>query len=364
MQTDTKYGQTIVTRNCNSLAQRIYPLFEQDSIVMPSRNGPVKRLKGVTTIVIERPWERVCFSGYRDCNPFFHLIEGLCMISPAPLNDVDFLSHFASNMRNFSDDGETFNAFYGTRARVSWGDQVREVIRQLTADINTRQAVINLWDPMDLWKQTKDKACNTQLLFANDGEGKITMTSFNRSNDAIWGFVTGANIVHLSMFHEYIATSVGTRMGVWTHISNNMHVYTENPQYQKCLEACALNEFERSDYYNSSDLVAFNLISEYNKVSFDFNISAAVGLMADCAQKGELLQDQFSNVFVEHTVKPMFNTWQLWKKYKKSEVTQDDVIASVNQIKAEDWNLACKGWLLRRIAKQTNSTEQQQETLT
>ncbi len=64
--------------------------------------------KGTWITEYECPRERVLFSRERDANPFFHLMESLWIL--AGREDLGFLEHFNSNMRQFSDDGTTFNA--------------------------------------------------------------------------------------------------------------------------------------------------------------------------------------------------------------------------------------------------------------
>jgi hypothetical protein len=216
-------------RNHARLAPQVYQHLLNHGIKGPSRNGEVVRMPGVTTLIVERPWERVNLDPFRDCNPFFHLMESIAML--APFNAVTFLSHFAKNMSNYSDDGTSFNAFYGTRVFETWFDQLEVIIHTLRKDPDSRQCVALLWNPEDLLKTTKDKACNLMFIFSIDEQQRLVMTTFNRSNDAIWGILTGANVVHLSFFQEYVALALQRDMGPWTHVSNNLHVYTANPKW-------------------------------------------------------------------------------------------------------------------------------------
>ena len=51
------------------------------------------------------------------------------------------------------------------------------------------------------------------------------MTVSNRSNDIIWG-TFGANAVHMSMLHEYVASALMLHVGKYTQISDSFHAYT------------------------------------------------------------------------------------------------------------------------------------------
>jgi thymidylate synthase len=67
--------------------------------------------------------------------------------------------------------------------------------------------------------------CNLQVLF-DAGLGRLNMTVTNRSNDLIWG-AYGANVVHFSFLHEYMAALTGLPVGCYYQVSNNLHIYPE-----------------------------------------------------------------------------------------------------------------------------------------
>lgn len=330
----------IEARNHSQVARLLYPILEQEGVSMPSRNGPVLRMPGVTTLWVAHPWERVNFSPERNANPFFHLIEAMAML--AGLNSVELMSYFAKNMASFSDDGERYNAFYGERLRSTWGDQLARVINELEKQPHTRQAVAQIWDPSDLYKETKDKACNLCLIFEQDyNTKKLNMTSFNRSNDAIWGMGTGANVVHLSFFQEFVACALGWEMGSWTHVSNNLHVYTENPQWEKVLKD------SRSDWclYPNLDRIALEPLFVGDHRQFT---TALQNCLADMllAIRGKTVLSEHSGYhqrFLISTVVPVFNAWQ----YRKLGYQRDHIKYALVKISAPDWHTACARWVER-----------------
>lgn len=191
---------------------------------VPTRNGPALVLPEPVVTTYLNPDERVLFNLDRDANPIFHLMESIWML--AGRNDVAFLSQFNSNMVNFSDDGVTFNAAYGYRWRKHFGfDQIAEVIRVLSSDPGSRQAIVQIWDSADLYKKTKDKACNMQIIF-DIREGRLNMSVINRSNDIWWG-AYGANAVHFSFLQEFVARALSVPLGVYRQHSHNLHLYTD-----------------------------------------------------------------------------------------------------------------------------------------
>lgn len=208
-----------------------------EGVERPSRNGPVLQFPEPVCTVYEKPTERVVFWQARDCNPFFHFFESLWML--AGRDDVAFLAQFVPRMAEFSDDGHTFHGAYGRRWR-SWfhfprHDQLPPIIEALRKNKDDRRQVLTMWDPRtDLVDQEgkKDLPCNLQVIFQVAPDGRLDMTVTNRSNDMIWG-AYGANAVHFSYLHEFMAAAIGVPVGIYRQVSNNLHVYTENPVYLK-----------------------------------------------------------------------------------------------------------------------------------
>jgi thymidylate synthase len=146
-----------VFANKDSQSRRI-PHSECPIVKKPSRNGKVLMIDEPVTITYSHPRERVLFNQARDCNPFFHLYEALWML--AGRNDVAPLAYYASKMKDFSDDGETFNGAYGDRWR--WAttdrfgddegksvDQLDILVNHLKADPTSRRAVLQMWNVED-----------------------------------------------------------------------------------------------------------------------------------------------------------------------------------------------------------------------
>lgn len=338
-------------RNHNQLAPIVYHALAQEGIAMSSRNGPVLRLPGVTALWVSKPWERVNFSPVRDCNPFFHLMEALAMLGS--FNSVKFHAYFAKNMSSFSDDGERFNAYYGERLRTTWGDQLGAIIRELRRNPESRQCVAQIWDPADLEKPTKDKACNTQLMFSINHLGQLEMTSINRSNDAIWGILSGANVVHLSFFQELVALGVGVPVGPWTHVSNNLHVYTASCAGAEMWQQLSVLD----DSYDLYEHMVFPHVPLFREPSHFEMFYSAVDIFLREAMRcieqkkaicfeptvGRYLGEVFP--FIANTAIPMFNAFQLRKLGALNDATE-----ALHSIEALDWASAAVGWVERRAA--------------
>ncbi len=335
----------ILSRNTNTLAPRVYPLLDSIGIKDASRNGDVIRFPDPVTICITHPYERVNFCPVRNANPFFHFMEAMAML--AQCNSVKFLSHFAKNIAAYSDDGQTFNAFYGTRARGEMNgtehDQLQAAISELMIRPDSRQAVVMLWDKEDQLRVTKDKACNLMMLFSIEPDMSVRMTTFNRSNDAIWGGVTGANVVHFSYFHEYVASALGLAMGAWWHTSNNLHVYESNPQWQQ-LKGIR----DGADPYTYRDMTRPLLFAPHERDWFDYELQDFMDTMIDTIDA--VSQGHYNTIsaanpsyYVNTVVRPMFNAWQCHKRQDSQSA-----LHHASAIADEAWRLSCTQWLERR----------------
>lgn len=221
-------------------------LFLADTgLVSESRNGPVLRAPGPVITEYMLPRRRVVFDPLRDANPVFHLMESLWMI--AGRRDVAPLLEYNSTFDQFAEEDGNQHGAYGYRWRRHFGfDQLESAILQLRENPLSRQVVLQMWsaeDDMNVIK--RDRPCNTTIYFdfVNDA---LNMTVCCRSNDMVLG-AYGANVVHMSILHELVASGSKLKLGSYYQFSNNFHAYTEHEITAKLLKQRLLNEsFEYS----------------------------------------------------------------------------------------------------------------------
>lgn len=298
-----------------------------------SRNGRVIVAPGPVTTSYARPRERVLWSPTRDCNPFLHLFESLWMI--AGREDVDFLSMFTKNFQQFSDDGQTLNGAYGFRwrhgAEGKGPDQIEAIIALISKDPTTRRAVITMWERNDLFNQSsKDIPCNLSIAFSVRRK-VLDMTVFNRSNDMIWG-AYGANAVHMSFLHEYVAVRTGLKVGIYHQVSNNFHVYTDLPVWER-LQSGALPA-ANFDKYVTDQAKTSPMLVNYSEDPHDFETDLDIFFeLFDRGRLSEAVLGSFRTAFFMKVVNPMLRLW-----YQPDAVDDSDL----------DWVVASKEWLTRR----------------
>lgn len=396
----------LTTRNVNTCFYEMVQGIHNGTIATvrtTSRNGDTIKIPEPCTITYQRPYERVLFDSNRDANPFFHLFECIWML--AGRNDVNPVAFFASNMRNFSDDGKTFNGAYGYRWRTAkcgtgqtwlatelvdlflddgdpvYVDQLDEIINHLKLVPDSRRVVLSMWNVQDdLMKITgveasKDVCCNLSACFSLSEHSyiaepnnttqdtgvrykKLDMTVFNRSNDLIWGAL-GANAVHFSFLQEYLACALGVRVGVYHQISNNMHVYVgqdatnnwnpelwlQNAAHAECYpRTCDLPLFVDRQRFDDECVVLVQKFAQEEPNLAD--LQAALGVLA-----GKMREP-----YLREVVLPMCSAFVAHKQRNYS-VAQYHLA----QVAAPDWKKAGTAWVERRrekwLAKQTTSSQ-------
>lgn len=235
--------QVLTVRNVNSAWHRGVALLHHEGVPESSRGGDVLVLPEPVTTVYKRPWERVLFCPSRDGNCFFHLMESMWML--AGESDARWLDQFVHDFSSrFAEKSGFMHGAYGKRWRGNFlhdskgavtRDQLTTISRMLREDPTTRRAVLTMWDPnRDLGRSMRDHPCNTQCYFRGRrmdvvGEADaytLDMMVTCRSNDIVWG-AYGANAVHMSVLHEYMAAMAGMRQGRMWQMSWNYHAYTE-----------------------------------------------------------------------------------------------------------------------------------------
>lgn len=181
----------------------------------------------------------------RHWNPWLAMSEFLWIM--AGRNDVAALKPYNRNIVKFSDDGEHLYGAYG--ARIT--DQIDDLIERLRRDPSDRRAVLSIWRPDDLTVESKDPPCNN-LVYFKLRQGKLHMTVICRSNDIHWGLYA-VNIPTFGMLQVYLAARLGVDVGVQTHFSNSLHVYTDDKRAQEITDRMLYERDQARPIYPSHE---------------------------------------------------------------------------------------------------------------
>lgn len=310
-------------QNVNEAYANLLKVVYEQGVQVETRNGKAMTLASPVFLAVHSPCQRVLFDPVRNCNPFFHVMEGLWML--AGRNDVEFVAQFNQGMRQYSDNGLSFNAAYGHRWRHHFGyDQIVRVCNMLENDPSTRRCVISMWDGHeDLGGDGRDYPCNTSIT-CRVVDGALDFIINNRSNDLIFG-LCGANAVHMSMLQEYMARRIGVKVGTWYHLTANLHVYEQH----------------------------YDLLDKYAEVKTLFPYPTPAPLVhnweqfdIECSALCEGRRTDFEEPFMKDVAAPMARAWAHWKE-------GNDILAELecNNVLSYDWYIACKGWIGRAKEK-------------
>jgi thymidylate synthase len=175
----------------------------------------------------------------RDLNFRFMIGEWIWIQSGR--RDVAWIEKYNKQIAQFSDDGITFRGAYGPRLAM----QVPTLLNLLRKDADTRQAVVRIFNDVDLSRATKDVPCtlSLQLLLR---QGKLHSVMTMRSNDLWLGFPYDA--FNFSQLTNSIAGELGVETGSFTLQAGSSHLYEQDwDKVQEVLE-CYVDKqfFERS----------------------------------------------------------------------------------------------------------------------
>lgn len=357
----------VTGQNVNEVYRLGLSLLDTAGEIVPSRNGRVLRVANPVTTVYQCPTERVLFDEQRDANPFFHLFESLWML--AGRNDVRTLDRILPTFKQFSDDGVTFHGAYGYRWR-HWPvptttytkelDQLAIAVRMLRENPSSRRVVISMWDPVrDLDATGLDIPCN-DLIKVAIVTGKLDLTVFNRSNDAIYGCY-GANAVHMSVLQEYLAAMIGVPVGRYVQISTDFHAYLDTPYRWESYWPLAVKTAQWTDPYARPSITGraiapFPLVTAPR--SFDRELAQVIDTLRDRQSLASLEASAFENAFFPRVAIPMHRAFELHKQ--KHDGPAIDLLHAAQEIGSSDvdWLTAGRQWLTRRWRKRTALQEQ------
>lgn len=134
-------------------------------------------------------------------------------------SDPAFAVRHAPALAGFLNEAGEFDGAYGPRL----APQYPSLVKRLTSDRDTRQAVLSVWNREDLWRdQSKDYPCTLVLGFAIRGD-KLHLAVVMRSNDVNWGFKN--DIFQFTQLQMSLARVLGIETGSYHHTAFSMHLY-------------------------------------------------------------------------------------------------------------------------------------------
>jgi thymidylate synthase len=104
------------------------------------------------------------------------------------------------------------------------GSQIKDAIKLLKEDMNTRRAFVTIGRPEDIHEDNLDFPCPASIHFLIRNN-KLNCIVNMRSQSA-YG-VMPYDVFLFTMIEEAVALEVGVELGYYTHISNSLHIYED-----------------------------------------------------------------------------------------------------------------------------------------
>ncbi len=160
----------------------------------------------------------------RVLNPAFAAAEALWILSGS---DAPWIYTYNRRLLDYADDGRLRGA-YGPRLRCWSGgsgrrvDQLDQVRRLLARDPDSRQAVVQLFDPGRDSAGHKDVPCTLGYRFYVR-DGRLQMHTTMRSQDLWLGFCY--DVFAATVLQELLASWLGVELGKYHHHVDSLHLY-------------------------------------------------------------------------------------------------------------------------------------------
>ncbi len=204
-------------------------VLEDARSVQSSRAGETLELLHVG-FQIEEPSQRWVFSRTPPMNPAFALVEVFWIV--AGRRDAAFPRYWNRSLSRYCGTNADFHGAYGFRLREHFGiDQLDRVYRALGNSPDSRQCVLQLWDPaVDLPNPdgspvAEDIPCNVTIL-PKIRRGKLEWMQVVRSNDLFLGLPY--NFIQFTSIQEMLSGWLGVLPGAYHQVSDSLHVYTRD----------------------------------------------------------------------------------------------------------------------------------------
>lgn len=170
---------------------------------------------------ILNPLDNCIKTSFRNWNPTYAKREWDWYLSGNP--NAEEISKFAPIWKNHMDDKGDVRSNYGWQ----WNrkDSLKNVIKKLKNDKNSRQAVLSIYDSKEINTYEKDTPCTNSIHFQVINN-ELCMTVNMRSNDLWFGFCNDQYC--FSKLQEMVSKELSITVGWYYHFASNLHIYKKH----------------------------------------------------------------------------------------------------------------------------------------
>ena len=199
-------------------------VLEQGRPVAP-RGMPTTEVLGASLVLTDPRRRLVHLPHARVVNPAFAVAEALWILSGS---DSPWIFIYNRALARYADEGVLRGA-YGPRIR-RWQvqvDQLDHVRRLLRRDPDSRQAVIQVYDPARDTLGHRDVPCTVNYRFFLR-DGRLQMHTTMRSNDVWLGLPY--DLFTATLMQELMAGWLDVELGSYHHHVDSLHLYDQHTQ--------------------------------------------------------------------------------------------------------------------------------------
>lgn len=222
----------LTAHSANGLYTSVCRALTQQGTRTAPRGMPTTEVLGVHLRLTQPRRRFVNLPPARVLNPAFAVAEALWILSGS---DEPWIFTYNRSLRQYADEGRLQGA-YGPRMRNWQGavDQLDHARRLLERDPDSRQAVIQLYDPQRDSRGHRDVPCTLNYRFFVRA-GRLDMHTTMRSNDVWLGLPY--DLFTATILQELMAGWLGVKLGTYHHHVDSLHLYDQHEPAATALAA-------------------------------------------------------------------------------------------------------------------------------
>lgn len=185
------------------------------------KNRNTKELLGVNFNIL-CPEKCIIDPTLRQLNMPFAIAN--CIWTLSGSNDLEFIEYYNSRGKDFSDDGETLYGSHGGRLfGVNGGrNQIKDIIEKLNTYRETRRAVAQIFEKVDISSKSKDIPCMTGIQFLiRDNFLHLFVNARSQSVLKVMPY----DIIAFIFLQKALAICTKTKVGTYHHNIVSAHIY-------------------------------------------------------------------------------------------------------------------------------------------
>lgn len=192
-------------------------------------------------------------------------------------DEASVINYWNVALPNYAGAYQHYPGAYGNRIFLQHGiNQLEKVYETLKNNLESRQAVILIWDPKTDLPQCDGKPNNNDIpcnicSMIKVRNNKLEWTQIMRSNDLVLGLPY--NIVQFTSIQEILASWLEIETGSYNHISDSLHIYEEKTNALKATSINVTNKdtlsIRKEDFYEVIKLIysTMKLISDNSETN-------------------------------------------------------------------------------------------------